>query len=113
MTMSPCYQIWMVGDSIHFIVGGREYVSRRFRQEPVGPVYENGDQPMTVFLSETGESFRITNFIGPYDAPKVSREFWVEPREAPFMYEGHYYAAERIRSLLVASVETGNPIYWC
>lgn len=44
--------------------------------------------------------------IGPQGAPKVSREFWVEQREAPFMYEGHYYAAERIRSLLVASVET-------
>ena len=113
MTMTPCYQIWMVGDSIHFIVGGREYVSRRFRQEPVGPVYENGDQPMTVFLSETGESFRITNSVGPYDAPKVSREFWVEPREAPFMHEGSYYTAERTRSLLVASAETGNPIYWC
>ena len=46
-------------------------------------------------------------------APKVAREFWVEQREAPFMCEGHYYTAERIRSLLVASVETGNSIYWC
>lgn len=51
--------------------------------------------------------------IGPHDASKVSGEFWVEPREAPFMYEGRYYTAERIRSLLVASMETGNPIYWC
>ena len=51
--------------------------------------------------------------IGPKGASKVAREFWVEQREAPFMYEGHYYTAERIRFLLVASVETGNSIYWC
>ena len=44
--------------------------------------------------------------IGPQGAPKAAREFWVERQEAPFMYEGHYYTAERIRSLLVASVET-------
>ena len=44
--------------------------------------------------------------IGPQGASKVARDFWVEQREAPFMYEGHYYTAERIRSLLVASVET-------
>ena len=25
--------------------------------------------------------------IGPQGAPKVAREFWVEQREAPFMYE--------------------------
>ena len=51
--------------------------------------------------------------IGPQGAPKAAREFWVEQQEAPFMYEGRYYTAERIRSLLVASVETGNSIYWC
>ena len=51
--------------------------------------------------------------IGPQGAPKAAREFWVERQEAPFMYEGHYYTAERIRSLLVAFVETGNSIYWC
>ena len=44
--------------------------------------------------------------IGPRGASKLAREFWVEQREAAFMYEGHYYTAERIRSLLVASVET-------
>ena len=51
--------------------------------------------------------------IGPQGVPRVAREFWVERQEAPFMYEGQYYTAERIRSLLVASVETGNSIYWC
>ena len=28
-------------------------------------------------------------------------------------YEGKYWTAERIRNLLAASVETGNPIRWC
>lgn len=51
--------------------------------------------------------------IGPRGVSKVAHESWVEQQEAPFIYEGHYYAAERIRSLLVASVETGNSIYWC
>ncbi len=44
--------------------------------------------------------------------PKIAREFWVEPRVAPFMYDGRYPVAESIRRLLVASVETGNPIIW-
>ena len=65
------------------------------------------------FAAAIGERIRVFDSIGPQGAPKVSREFWVEQREVPFMYEGHYYTAERIRSLLVASVETGNSIYWC
>ena len=28
-------------------------------------------------------------------------------------YEGKYYTAESIRNLLLASIETGNPIRWC
>lgn len=51
--------------------------------------------------------------IGPQGAPKAAREFWVEQQEAPFYVRGRYYTAERIKSLLVASVETGNSIYWC
>lgn len=58
------------------------------------------------FAAAIGERIRVFDSIGPRGASKVAREFWVEQREAPFMYEGHYYAAERIRSLLVASVET-------
>ena len=65
------------------------------------------------FAAAIGERIRVLDSIGSQGAPKVAREFWVEQREAPFMYEGHYYTAERIRSLLVASVETGSSIYWC
>lgn len=65
------------------------------------------------FAAAIGARIRVFNSIGPQGAPKVARGFWIEQREAPFMYEGHYYTVERIRSLLVASVETGNSIYWC
>ena len=51
--------------------------------------------------------------IGPQGAPKAARELWVEQQEVPFMYEGRYYTAERIMSLFVVSVETGNSINWC
>lgn len=83
----------------------------------MGPYFEmgmeGGCQEMAIILHETGEVVYAFDYVGPDDAPKVAREFWVEPREAPFMHEGNYYTAERIRSLLVASVETGNPIRWC
>lgn len=113
MMMGPSVEVGMSGDAVYFIVDGRTYTSKRFRQEPAGPADASGSQPMDVTLSETGERIRVFDSIGPRGASKVVREFWVEQREAPFMYEGHYYAAERIRSLLVASAETGNSIYWC
>ena len=50
--------------------------------------------------------------LGPQDSPKVAREFYVTSKKAPFLYEGKYWTAESIRSLLVASMETGNPIRW-
>lgn len=104
----------MKGNVAYFVDSeGRTLKSRRFRQNPIGPEGENGSQEMVITLHETGERIRSFDSIGPYNAPKVAREFWVEPREAPFMYEGRYYRAERIRSLLVASAETGNPIRWC
>ena len=103
----------MSGGAVYFIVDGCTYTSKRFRQEPAGAADASGNQSVNVTLSETGERICVFDSIGPQGAPKVAREFWVEQREAPFMYEGHYYTAERIRSLLVASVETGNSIYWC
>ena len=65
------------------------------------------------FAAVIGERIRVFDSIGPRGAPKAAREFWVEQQEAPFYVRGRYYTAERIRSLLVASVETGNSIYWC
>ena len=112
--MGSGFEMGMEGDAAYFVDGkGRTLKSRRFRQDPIGPEGENGSQEMVITLHETGERIRSFDSIGPYDAPKVAREFWVEPREAPFMCEGRYCRAERIRSLLVASAETGNPIRWC
>ena len=113
MMMGPYIEMGMDGGDVYFVYEGRRLTSRRFRQDPVGQPDFDGAQPMDVTLSETGEHVRVFDSIGPRDAPAVSREFWVERREAPFMYEGHYYTAERIRSLLVASTEMGTPICWC
>ena len=33
--------------------------------------------------------------------------------DSDVFYEGKYPTAERIRNILVASMETGNPIRWC
>lgn len=33
--------------------------------------------------------------------------------EGGYLHEGKYLTAERLRNLLVASIETGNPIVWC
>lgn len=113
MMMGPYIEMGMDGGDVYFVYEGRRLTSRRFRQDPVGQPDFDGAQPMDVTLSETGEHVRVFDSIGPRDAPAVSREFWVERREAPFLYEGHYYTAERIRSLLVASAEMGTPICWC
>lgn len=51
--------------------------------------------------------------LGPEGSPKAQREFYVTSKKAPFLWEGKYWTAERIRNLLVASIETGNPIRWC
>ena len=113
MMCGSSIKVGMAAGVVYFIVDGRRFTSKRFRQEPAGCMDDHGLQPMDVFLSETGDCIRVFDSIGPYGASKVARDFWVERRMAPFMHKGHYYTAERIRSLLVASVETGNSIYWC
>ena len=112
MMSGPSIEVGMHADSVYPTVDGRTLTSKRFKQEPVGCARDGGGQLMDVVLSETGERIRVFDSIGPHGAPKVAREFWVEQWGAPFVDEGHYYTAERIRSLLVASVETGNSIYW-
>lgn len=39
-------------------------------------------------------------------------EYHVEDMRAPFLHEGTYPTAERLKNLLRASIETGNPITW-
>ena len=111
--MAPYLEVGMDGDRVYFATEDRRVTSRRFRQEPIGPAECNGSQEMEITVCETGERLRIFDSIGPSGEPKTVREFWIELREAPFMYEGRYLTAERIGSLLAASLETGNPVQWC
>lgn len=37
MMMGPSVEVGMSGDAVYFIVDGRAYTSKRFRQEPAGP----------------------------------------------------------------------------
>ena len=62
---------------------------------------------------DAGATTETFDSIGPEGAPKTEREFYVTSKNAPFLYEGTYGTAERIWNLLVASLETGNPIRWC
>ena len=95
--MAPYLEVGMDGDRVYFATEDRRVTSRRFRQEPIGPAECNGSQEMEITVCETGERLRIFDSIGPSGEPKTVREFWIEPREAPFMYEGRYLTAERSR----------------
>ncbi len=109
----PHIEVGLEGDCAYFATSEHRLTSKRFHQDPAGPMSIMGEMPMDVILSESGERIRVFDSIGPQDAPKVAREFWIEKRELPIMHDGHYYTAERIRSLLVASIEMGTPICWC
>ena len=85
--MAPYLEVGMDGDRVYFATEDRRVTSRRFRQEPIGPAECNGSQEMEITVCETGERLRIFDSIGPSGEPKTVREFWIEPREAPFMYE--------------------------
>ena len=110
--MAPYLEVGMDGDRVYFATEDRRVTSRRFRQEPSVPqnvmVPGNGNNR----LRNRGASSHL-RLDRPSGEPKTVREFWIEPREAPFMYEGRYLTAERIGSLLAASLETGNPVQWC
>ena len=108
----PYFDAGMIGGEVYFRREGHTVRTRRFRQDPLRPINRDGEREMEITAHDTGERTWAYDSIGPSDELKVAREFWVEPREAPFMRDGRYPVAERIRRLLVASVETGNPIMW-
>jgi hypothetical protein len=107
-------RIGMVGDKVFFVGPGDFYAeTAHFKQIPLGEPDSKGMQRMRIiFLDREGE-VEIFDSIGPQDAPKIEREFYITSKKAPFLYEGKYGTAERIRVLLEASIETGNPIRWC
>ncbi|MDO4291087.1 MAG: hypothetical protein Q4C41_07675 [Eggerthellaceae bacterium] len=111
---SPFDRAGMDGDKAFFEHAGNNVVkTSHFKQVPAGPVSQNGNRPMRIICLDTGAETSVFNSIGPKGSPQVEREFLVVSKEAPFLYEGKYPTAERIKRLLQASIEIGNPIRWC
>lgn len=110
----PYDRVGMSGGKVFFTHNGLPYIeTTHFKQIPVGNPDHNGGQRMRIVCLDTGEETETFDSLGPEGAPKTEREFYVTSEKAPFLYEGKYWTAERIRNLLVASIETGNPIRWC
>lgn len=110
----PNDRVGMCGGKVFFIHGDDPLVeTTHFKQIPVGKPDQNGNQKMRIVCLDSDAVTETFDSLGPVGAPKVEREFHVVSRQAPFLYEGKYWTAERIRNLLVASLETGNPIRWC
>ena len=109
----PFDKAGMKGGKAFFVHQGLSCVeTAHFKQIPLGDS-NNGSQRMKIQCLDTGEESETFDSLGPQGAPKVEREFYVKSEQAPFLFEGKYPTAERIRNLLVASAETGNPIQWC
>jgi hypothetical protein len=112
--LGPYDKVGMDGGKVFFEHAGRPRVeTAHFRQRPFGRPGTNGDQHMTITCLDTGAEAMTFDSLGPEGSPKVERTFCVTSKKAPFLYEGKYWMAERLRNLLVASIETGNPIQWC
>ena len=105
-------RIGMRGGKV-FFAGPEGYIeTSHFRQEPIGEPDGNGAQRMRIVcLDQDAETVAFDSLV-PSEDPKVAHEFYVTSEKAPFLYEGKYGTAERIRKLLIASIETGNPIRW-
>lgn len=110
----PADRAGMNGGKVFFCHDGNRCIeTTHFKQIPIGDPDVDGCQKMAIECLDTGESTTIFDSIGPQDSAKEEREFYVTNKQAPFLYEGKYWTAERIRNLLEASIETGNPIRWC
>ncbi len=112
--MGPCDRAGMDDGVAFFERAGEPRVeTAHFKQVPIGAPDNRGNRRMEIICFDTESTSSIFDSIGPSGKPKVEREFIVVSKEAPFLYEGRYLMAERIRHLLEASLETGNPIIWC
>lgn len=109
----PNDRVGMCGEKVFFVHGDDPVVeTTHFKQIPVGKPDCKGRQKMHIVCLDSDAVTETFDSLGPVGAPKVEREFSVVRKRAPFLYEGKYGTAERIRKLLVASIETGNPIRW-
>lgn len=112
--IGPFDKVGMTGGEVYIAHAGNQTVkTTHFKQIPIGESDNRGYQRMRIVCLDTGEETETFDSIGPEGSDKVEREFFVASEKAPFLYEGKYWTAERIRHLLVASIETGNPIRWC
>lgn len=112
--MGPFDEVRMIGGKVRFSHAGRPAVeTTHFKQVPLGEPDKRGYQEMEIVCLDTGATTVAFDSVGPVGAPKTEREFYVTSKKALFLYGGKYGTAERIRNLLVASLETGNPIRWC
>ncbi|WP_251197449.1 hypothetical protein [Anaerotardibacter muris] len=107
-------RIGMAGDRVFFAQAGKPVVeTTHFKQIPIGHPDNQGCQPMRIVCLDTGAETYSFDSIGPDGSKKIEREFYVASKKAPFLFEGKYWMAERIKNLLIASIQSGNPIRWC
>lgn len=112
--IGPSIEVGMTGGKVYFKEPGKPAIeTSHFMQVPIGDADATGCQPMSIRCLDTGQDTFAFDSIGPKGREKVEREFYVTSAKAPFLFEGKYLTAERIRNLLVASIQTGNPIRWC
>lgn len=107
----PYDEVGMVGGKVYFEHAGIPRVeTTHFKQHPVGKPAPNGCQQVYIACLDTGKETLTFDGIGVGEGKRAEREFYVTSEKAPFLGEGKYGTAERIRRLLLASLETGNPI---
>lgn len=110
--MGPRDYVGAQGGYVFFRHAGRPDVrTSHFKQVPSGEPDKGRCRRMRIIALDTGETTETFDSLGPEGMPKVEREFRVTSGNMP-LYEGKYGTAERLRKLLIASQETGNPIRW-
>lgn len=107
-------EIGMSGGAVFFKHADEPAVlTTHFLQIPIGDPDCNGQQRMRIECLDSNLVTEAFDSLGPIGEPKAKREFFVTNKPGAFLFEGRYWTAESIRNLLVASIETGNPIQWC
>ena len=110
----PYDEVGMAGWKVYFEHAGLPRVeTSHFKQLPIGKPAPDGCQAMCIVCLDTGKETQTFDGIGIGEGKHEEREFYVTSKKAPFLWEGKYGTAERIKRLLLASLETGNPIRWC
>lgn len=100
----------------HQLKPSRTFYADHFCQIPADD-YEQ-TQKVVVFCDNPNScesNFRMT-LPGPIDSEldnSVLRSFSVQKTTLDFKETGHFWRLNKIRNLLVASIETKHPIVWC